>query len=191
MDRPARILAVDDERRAVELVQRVLRKMAEVETAMSGSEAWRLFEAGDFDLVISDQRMPGMTGVELLSQIAEASPETGRILLTGYADAADTLDAINRAHVHAYLSKPCPPTQLSLTVRSVLERVALQRRVAGGGGPGGDEERLRELIACSEQLRAGLALQSGESVSDERAEQLARTAERIAELAEGLAAKPE
>ena len=138
MQEDPRILAVDDESRGVELVKRILRKSAEVETATCGEAAWELLQDRDFDLVISDQRMPGMSGVELLARVAEAFPFTGRILITGYAEAVDTVDAINRARVHAYLNKPCPPNQLSLTVDSVLDRV----------------ETLRENARLADQLRS-------------------------------------
>ena len=94
MERRTRILAVDDEQRGVELVKRILRSVADVEIAMSGEEGWELLQASDFDLVISDQRMPGISGVELLAKVAETSPDTGRILLTGYADTVDTVDAM-------------------------------------------------------------------------------------------------
>ena len=77
-----RILVVDDEPRAVELLVRTLRKEARLDTAASANEAWEKVQAGDFDLVISDQRMPGMSGIDLLSRIAEVDAHVGRILLT-------------------------------------------------------------------------------------------------------------
>jgi DNA-binding NtrC family response regulator len=123
----ARILVVDDEPRAVELVARALRKLGQVECAPSGDEAWRLARRVDFDLVISDQRMPGMSGVELLTRIAKKSLHTGRILLTAYEELGSTIAAINQGRIHAYLSKPCPPAEIRETVRSVLELVQQYR----------------------------------------------------------------
>ncbi|NNL65611.1 MAG: hybrid sensor histidine kinase/response regulator [Myxococcales bacterium] len=125
-DRP-RLLAVDDERQGVALLSRSLRRLGEVHPATSGEEAWALLEQQDFDLVVSDQRMPGMSGVELLARVAERDAHVGRILLTGYADVHATVDAINDGQVHAYLHKPCPPEVLVGTVKSVLERVELAR----------------------------------------------------------------
>jgi len=122
-----RILVVDDEPRGVELLERVLRSLGEVHSATSGEDARALIDRLEFDAVISDQRMPGVTGVDLLSEVASRNDATGRILITGYADLDSTVDAINRGRIHAYLSKPCPPTQLRLTVEAVLERVQLSR----------------------------------------------------------------
>lgn len=122
-----RILVVDDEPRGVELLARTLRGLGRVETAVSGERGWEMASLGSHDLIISDQRMPGMSGVELLSRVAERSEHTGRILLTGYSDLGATIEAINRGRVHAYLTKPCSPNDLELSARSVLERVRLTR----------------------------------------------------------------
>jgi DNA-binding NtrC family response regulator len=121
------ILVVDDEVRGAELVQRTLRSHANVETATSGDEAWEIFERGHFDLVISDQRMPGLSGVELLGKIADRDDAVGRILVTGYSDLAATVEAINLGRVHAYLHKPCSPPDLRATVFGVLDRVRRSR----------------------------------------------------------------
>ena len=119
--RSPRILVVDDERAGVDLLRRGLRGLGEVESAPSGDEGWDRLEASEFDLVISDQRMPGMTGVELLTRVARTRPHVGRILLTAYADISATIAAINEGRVHAYLSKPCSPEELRATAASVLE----------------------------------------------------------------------
>ncbi len=202
MSHEPRILAVDDESRAVELVKRVLRKSAAVSTATSGEAAWELLEDQDFDLVISDQRMPGMSGVELLARVAERVPLTGRILITGYAEAVDTVDAINRARVHAYLNKPCPPNQLSLTVESVLDRVdtlrenarlagLLRDRATGATCFGKPIDSILEgLSGCVGTLRqeAGeLARESGARPElAERAGRILGASERADELTEEL-----
>ena len=121
------ILVVDDEVHGAELLQRTLRGHANVETATSADEAWEIFERGHFDLVISDQRMPGLSGVELLGRIADRDDTIGRILLTGYSDLAATVEAINLGRVHAYLHKPCSPPEIRATVFGVLDRVRLTR----------------------------------------------------------------
>ncbi len=126
MDKP-RILVVDDEPRAVELLVRSLRRIGRIETAASGDEAWQRFAPAAFELVVSDQRMPGMSGVELLGKIACQDENVGRILLTGYSDMDATVDAINHGRVHAYLHKPCAPPDLEASVRGVLDRVNLAR----------------------------------------------------------------
>jgi signal transduction histidine kinase len=124
----AQILVVDDEPRGVELLARTLRALGDVVGAANGEEAWTRFQATPFDLVVSDQRMPGLSGVELLGRIADHDDRVGRILLTGFADFDATVDAINRGRVHAYLSKPCPPAHLLAAARSVLERGELARQ---------------------------------------------------------------
>lgn len=206
MERRTRILAVDDEQRGVELVKRVLRRIADVDTTLSGEEGWELFQRSDFDLVISDQRMPGISGVDLLAKIAEASADTGRILLTGYADTVDTVDAINRARVHAYLSKPCPPDQLSVAVDSVLERVKtlrenqrlldlLEDRSSGGGNHsvGADPavQRVADALAEAAEHVSSAAHQVerllGDSVDGrDTIETLIRAAEQVGLLTEEL-----
>jgi len=127
MENSYRILVVDDEPRGVELLKRALFSLGEVEMALTGEEGWEIASRGGIDLVISDQRMPGMSGVELLERVAKFDEFAGRIVLTGYADIDAAVAAINSGRVHAYLTKPCPPEQLEVTVRSVIERVRLAR----------------------------------------------------------------
>lgn len=121
------ILVVDDEVRGAELLQRTLRDYANVEISTSADEAWDIFERGHFDLVISDQRMPGLSGVELMGRIANRDDTVGRILITGYSDLAATVEAINLGRVHAYLHKPCSPPDLRAAVFEVLDRMRRAR----------------------------------------------------------------
>lgn len=127
---PASILVVDDEPRALELVVRTLRKMGRVVTAPSADVAREMLATDRFDLVISDQRMPGMSGVDLLSFAAEQNESCGRILLTGYADLEATVEAINRGRVHAYLHKPCSADELRSVAQGTLGRVRLTQENA-------------------------------------------------------------
>jgi signal transduction histidine kinase len=171
MGSTCRILVVDDEPRGVELLARCLRRLGEVHTAGSGAEGWEIARREPLDLVISDQRMPGMSGVELLTRIAERSPDTGRVLITGYTDLDSTIEAINRGRVHAYLTKPCPPDQLLLTARSVLEKVELTR----------DNDRLvADLSAKNEELERTLG-------SLEAAQQRIIDSERLAVIGRMIA----
>ena len=146
-----RILVVDDEPRGVELFARSLRGIGRVSGATSAQQALELLEREAFDIVVADQRMPGMTGVELLSRVAAQEREIGRILVTGYSDINATIAAINQARVHAYLSKPCPPEQLQVTVRSVAEHVHLleeNRRLVGELR--GQNQRLEQARSAAE-----------------------------------------
>ena len=153
MLKKTRILVVDDEMRGVELLVRTLRGIGDVETSCSADEGWELFQRTGFNLVVSDQRMPGMSGIELLSRVAEAAPATGRILLTGYTDLEATLNAINRGQVHAYLTKPCAPPEVQEAVRGVLERV---RRSTLLKTSAGEEigKQLTSLIETAKRIRA-------------------------------------
>ncbi|MDH3685672.1 MAG: hybrid sensor histidine kinase/response regulator [Myxococcales bacterium] len=135
----ANILIVDDEKRALELLRRTLRKTGEVDLAASGEEAIEMLDRKRYDLVISDQNMPGLKGVDVLSIAAERNEICGRVLLTGYADLEATVAAINRGRVHAYLHKPCSPDDLLMVVGNVLQRVSLS------------QENLRLLSVVTEQ----------------------------------------
>jgi signal transduction histidine kinase len=171
MEGSFRILVVDDEPRGVELLVRCLQKLGRVERARGGEEAWALARDADFDLVVTDQRMPGISGVELLTRVAERAPATGRILITGYTDLASTIDAINRGRVHAHLTKPCTPEELQLAARSVLERVALAR----------DNDRLvADLSAANAELQRTL-----DSLA--RAQRRSLDAERLAAIGRMIA----
>jgi signal transduction histidine kinase len=170
-----RILVVDDEPRGVELLERVLRPVGEVHRATSGEAARELIERMDFDAVITDQRMPGISGVDLLSLAAAKNEMTGRVLITGYSDLDATVDAINRGRVHAYLSKPCPPAQLRLTVESVLERAQLARDNARLIGE--LVERNRRLLHTTRLL--GDARQAAEAANRAKSAFLANVSHEI------------
>jgi signal transduction histidine kinase len=123
-----RILVVDDEPRSVELMARALRRLGVVETAESGEEAVKKLSTHIYHLVITDHRMPGMQGAELLARVAEQDERTGRVLITAYADMKATIDAINEGRLHAYVTKPWKPDQLSLIAKTLIERSDLARR---------------------------------------------------------------
>ena len=76
-------------------------------------------------VIITDQRMPGMTGVELLKRVYERFPETVRIILTGFADSEATIKAINDGHIYGYVNKPWEPDELKAMVRRAAELHAL------------------------------------------------------------------
>lgn len=108
----ARILFVDDEKRVLNSMRGLFRREYELFLASEGSEAIRMASENDIDVIVADQRMPGMTGIELLAKMKEKSPRTVRILLTGYADPSAVEGSINIGEVFRFLSKPCPPKML-------------------------------------------------------------------------------
>ncbi|MEX8193888.1 HD domain-containing phosphohydrolase [Comamonas guangdongensis] len=124
----ARILCVDDEPHIAAALRRLLRGAGHaVHLASSGEEALALLEAESIDLVISDMRMPGMDGAQLLARVRERWPAVGRVLLTGYADLQSTIAAINAAHVYRYLTKPWDDRELLTVVQQISDYQILQR----------------------------------------------------------------
>lgn len=122
------LLFVDDEESITKSLQRTFRKEEyEIHTASSGQEGIeRLKEVGKpFSLIISDQRMPEMTGSEFLEKAKGIFPRAVRILLTGYSDMDAIVDAINRGEIHRYLTKPWNDDDLLLQVRQGLEQYEL------------------------------------------------------------------
>jgi DNA-binding NtrC family response regulator len=116
-----KIMVVDDEPANLRLLVRLFRQDYDVLTAESGEDALRLLSQHDFALLITDQRMPGMTGVELLERTATVRPHMMRIILTGYTDVDALVEAINRGQVYKYVTKPWNNDELRLTVSRALE----------------------------------------------------------------------
>ncbi|ACN15985.1 two-component fusion protein (N:response regulator receiver (CheY-like)-C:PALM domain, HD hydrolase domain and Zn-ribbon domain) [Desulforapulum autotrophicum HRM2] len=104
------ILVVDDEEIILNVLRRLLRRQGfqTVLTALNGSQALKFIQESDkpFFLVISDQNMPGMSGSELLEKVVVLTPDTRRILMTGYADLKAAVEAVNRGAIHRYIPKP-------------------------------------------------------------------------------------
>ena len=116
-----KILVVDDEAPNLRTLERLFRKEYEVLTAGSAAEALALLQRHDVALLISDQRMPEMSGIELMSQTIDLRPHMVRILLTGYADVSSLIEAINCGHVYKYVTKPWENEDLLITVARALE----------------------------------------------------------------------
>lgn len=131
-----RILFVDDERNILDGLQRMLRPMRHHWTmsfVSSGNEALVAMQEQPFDVIVSDMRMPGMDGVELLTTVRKRYPETVRLVLSGHSDKETFFKAISPAH--QYLTKPCSPDTLkqtierALTLRQLLSRESLKKLV--------------------------------------------------------------
>lgn len=115
------ILVVDDEVDNLDLLKRTFRREYNVHTANSAVEALKLLENTEFAVIVSDQRMPEMTGVELFQKSREKYPHTIRILLTGYTDINALVDAINMGHVYRYVTKPWSREEIVMTVKRAVE----------------------------------------------------------------------
>jgi response regulator RpfG family c-di-GMP phosphodiesterase len=122
-NKPA-LLVVDDEAEILYSLRGLLHKEYDFHTAQSGYEGLRVLERTPINVVMTDQRMPEMTGVDFLAQVRERFPETTRLLFTGYADLPAVIDAINQGQVFNYLTKPWEPDELRLALRQATERHA-------------------------------------------------------------------
>jgi len=114
-----RILCLDDESSVLDGLRRTLRSSYDVVTTTEPREALALLaEKPDdpFAVIISDMRMPGMTGISVLEQAQQSSPDTTRVLLTGDADVQGAIGAINRGNVFRFILKPCPPDPLKSAI---------------------------------------------------------------------------
>lgn len=120
MTNKARILFVDDEKRVLNSMRGLFRRDYELFLTCEGSEAIKIAAENEIDVIVADQRMPGMTGVEVLATMKEKSPRTVRILLTGYADPSAVEGSINMGEVFRFLSKPCPPRLLRETLGQAI-----------------------------------------------------------------------
>ena len=116
------LVVVDDERDVLDSVRDWLRITYKVITFQRGAEALEYLRSGQVaDVILCDQRMPEMTGVEVLCQAKAIRPETTRLLFTAYIDIRTVIDAINQGHVFRYIAKPCDPDELSVVVRQAVE----------------------------------------------------------------------
>ncbi len=145
------ILIVDDERPNLTVLRNFLEAGYTVHEACSGPEALKLSKGIDLDVVITDQRMPEMTGVELLENLREFKPDVAGIVLTGFTDPPALISAINRARVFRFLKKPWQPDDILEAVRQASEHVyqtrAIQRLVALLA------KRTQELDASLQEVR--------------------------------------
>lgn len=116
-----KIMIVDDEAANLRTLARLFRENYQVITAESGAEALLLLEQHDVALLISDQRMPQMSGIELMKQTVSLRPHMVRILLTGYTDVEALIEAINCGLVYRYVTKPWNNEDLRLTVTRALD----------------------------------------------------------------------
>ena len=139
------ILCVDDEANILSSLRRLLRsKGYNLLFAESGKEGLSLMEKQTVDLVMSDMRMPEMDGAQFLTEVSERWPDTMRILLTGYSDIASTIEAINRAQIFKYISKPWEDNDILLSIKRALELKNIKR----------DRERLEKLtLKQNEELK--------------------------------------
>lgn len=128
-NKPVNLLFVDDEPNVLKSLKRLFRATNyNVHLAESGQAGLALLQHQPIDLIISDMRMPHMSGAEFLAQAAQRWPETVRILLTGYADLESTIAAVNNGKIYSYCSKPWEDNELKILVNHALEQKQLREQ---------------------------------------------------------------
>lgn len=215
MSKQGVILCVDDEPHILSSLRRLFRGEGyEILVANSGAEGLELLSKHPVDVIISDMRMPVMDGVVFLERAREASPNSVRMLLTGYADVGQVMGAVNRGEIYRYITKPWDDTDIVLLVRHALERRKLEeekRRLEALTQK--QNEELRELnqsleakvvqrtaqlkaahdslVASNEKLKRNFltSIRMLSSMIELREPRLGGHSRRVAELARRIAAR--
>lgn len=147
------LLIVDDEPNVCDSVHDLLRREYRVLKAHSAQEGYRLMQEEEVHIVMSDQRMPQITGVELLTRLKSRYPQAVRMLFTGFADLESVIAAINQGHVFQFIRKPWQPEELLEAVRQAadeydrLEQAASERETLLG-----EIENLKGRVTCLESM---------------------------------------
>ncbi|QBJ64895.1 HD domain-containing phosphohydrolase [Pseudoalteromonas sp. DL-6] len=126
---PPSILCLDDEANVLKSLVRLLRQYKfDVSVSTSGQDALEKMHAKEFDVVISDMRMPHMSGAEFLAKARKIAPDSQRILLTGFSDLESTISAVNEGGIHAYVQKPWQNDHLISVIQSGVEKFRLKKQ---------------------------------------------------------------
>lgn len=140
------LLIVDDEINILSSLKRLLRKDGyRILQASSGSEGLELLKNNDVGVIVSDQRMPGMTGVEFLNEVKGLYPNTVRMVLSGYSDIQSIIDAINKGAIYRFLSKPWDDQLLRSNINEAFTNYELVAE---------NEQLKQELLTANAQLAA-------------------------------------
>ena len=141
---PYTILYIDDEEENLLVFKRSFSDTYTIYTATSALEGLQILEENQIDVVITDQRMPGMPGIDFLESILLRWPDCIRMVLTGYADLENVMDAVNKGQIYRYITKPWDKDELKITLLRALESYELQRQ----------SKRLTQEMLQSEKLSA-------------------------------------
>jgi two-component system response regulator HupR/HoxA len=153
------VLVVDDETRSLEAIQRNLEEDFRILTASCVSDARGLLERHDISVILCDQRMPGVSGVEFLKEVRLAWPDCVRIVISGYSDSEDIIAGVNEAGIYRYILKPWMPDHLVTVVREAVRTRSLQNDVQR------IEQDLRALPQTL-QARRGMRLGQARALND-------------------------
>lgn len=164
-----RILCIDDEPKVLEGLALHLGRRFDVVSAQGGAQALEAIQAeGVFAVVISDMRMPGMNGAQVLAKIRELRPDSVRMLLTGQADLESAISAVNEGQLFRFLTKPCPPPLLLAAVEAGVEqyRLITSERVLLEQTLHGSIKTLVDVLALTHPLPFGRAMRVKQLVSE-------------------------
>lgn len=156
MKNPMRILCVDDEANVLRSLRRLfIDNDYEMFTAVSAKEGLDILDSTDeVQVVVSDYRMPGMDGVEFMSEVCRKWPDTIRIVLSGYADTAAVVEAINVGRIYKFIPKPWNDDQLLVTIQKAFETYDLKKKNA----------QLMDKLKCANDQLRGINDSLGEAV---------------------------
>ena len=155
------LLVIDDEVEITKSIFRQFRRKYKVHTATNGNDALDIMEKEPIQVVLSDQRMPGMTGVDFFGKIKNKYPDALKMILTGYSDIEAVVGAINDGQVFRYLTKPWSPVELDMAVKEAFEthelitskkRLMIELQNANKSLEKKVKERTMELEKANERL---------------------------------------
>lgn len=121
------VLYIDDEIHNLNSFKAAFRRDFNIHVAQSAREGRKILEQNEIAVIVTDQRMPVMTGIEFLESIIPVYPDTIRILLTGFSDINAVMDAINRGQVYKYLVKPWADEELKMYIQNAIEIYHLRK----------------------------------------------------------------
>lgn len=170
MNQPATVLFVDDEERIVKLLKLMFQGEYRVFTATHGQAALEIVRQHRIDVVVSDQRMPEITGIELLAQVRAISPDTVRVLLTGYSDLVSIIGAVNDGEVYRFLNKPWRKEELTSTLQESVARALAQRGAAPAVASAAAEPASAAAVELATPLANATKLLALEGVASDRHE---------------------
>ena len=134
------VLYIDDEEHNLISFKSTFRREYDIHVASSGKLGLEIMEQNEINLVITDQRMPEMTGVEFLEKVKHQYPDCVRMIMTGFSDMEAIIEAINKGNIYRYISKPWNRAELKITIDSAFEvyNLKLQNKNPNANRPGGD-----------------------------------------------------
>jgi len=138
-----KVLYIDDEVNNLDAFKANFRRIYEIYTATSASEGRKILETTEIEIILTDQRMPEMTGVEFLESIVKEFPNPMRILLTGYTDMQALIEGVNKGQIYRYLTKPWNEEELKMFIGQAFEVYSLRKE---------NLELTKSLLQANKQL---------------------------------------